>query len=80
MSLRHIHCYESNNVDFYFVTRFRDFLNEHKEYAKEYSDLKISLAKQYPDDRNTYTDKKESFVRMIYQKIDSGKYKGDIIK
>ena len=73
ISLRHIHCYKSNNVDFYFVTRFRDFLNEHEEYAKEYSDLKISLAKQYPDDRITYTDKKESFVRMIYQKIDSGK-------
>ncbi|OBR94513.1 dephospho-CoA kinase/protein folding accessory domain-containing protein [Clostridium ragsdalei P11] len=80
ISLRHVHCYEPNNVDFYFMTRFRDFLNGHEEYAKEYNDLKISLAKQYPDDRIIYTDKKESFVKMIYQKIDLKKYKSDIIK
>ncbi|OAA84970.1 GrpB family protein [Clostridium ljungdahlii] len=81
ISLRHVHCYEPNNIDFYFVTRFRDFLNEHEEYAKEYSDLKISLAKQYPDDRITYTDKKESFVRMIYQKlIQENTRVSDIIK
>lgn len=62
------------------MTRFKDFLNEHEEYAKEYSDLKISLTKQYPNDRIIYTNEKESFVRMIYQKIDSGKYKSNIIK
>lgn len=69
ISLRHVHCYEPNSTEFYFVTRFRDFLNEHEEYAKEYNDLKISLSKQYPDDRITYTSKKESFIKMIYEKI-----------
>jgi len=71
ISLQHIHCYEPNNLDFYYVTHFRDYLNSHEKYAKEYSDLKISLAKQYPDDRFTYTEKKESFIRMIYNKIDT---------
>ena len=80
ISLRHIHCYEPNNLDFYFVTKFRDFLNEHEDYADEYSNLKLSLSQQYPDDRIAYTDKKESFVRMIYEKIDPEKYKSEIIK
>lgn len=70
ISLQHIHCYEPNNLDFYYVTQFRDYLNSHEEYAKEYSDLKISLAKQHPDDRFAYTDKKEGFIQMIYKKID----------
>lgn len=80
ISLRHIHCYEPNSDDFYFVTRFRDFLNEHEEYAKEYNDLKISLSKQYQDDRISYTNKKESFIKMIYEKIAPEKYKSDVIK
>lgn len=42
ISLRHIHCYEPNSDDFYFVTRFRDFLNEHEEYAKQYNVKDIS--------------------------------------
>lgn len=37
VSLRHIHCYEPNNLDFYYVINFRDYLNSHEEYAKEYS-------------------------------------------
>lgn len=71
ISLRHIHCYEPDNLDFYYVTLFRDYLNSHEEYAKQYSDLKIKLAKEYPDDRIAYTNEKERFVRMIYQKIDA---------
>jgi GrpB-like predicted nucleotidyltransferase (UPF0157 family) len=70
ISLRHIHCYEPNNYDFYYVTHFRDFLNQYEEYAKGYSNLKRYLAEKYPDDRFAYTDEKEGFVRMIYQKID----------
>lgn len=46
------------------------YLNEHEEYAKEYNDLKIALSKQYQDDRSTYTNKKESFIKMIYEKIE----------
>ena len=73
ISLRHIHCYEPNNLDFYFVTQFRDYLNLHEEYAKEYSDIKIKLAKKYPNDRFRYTKEKEKFLRTIYQKIDAEK-------
>ena len=71
ISLKHIHCYEPDNRDFYYVTRFRDFLNKYEDYAKEYNNLKMALAEQYPDDRYAYTEKKEGFIRMIYQKIDA---------
>lgn len=75
ISLQHIHCYEPNNLDFYYVTHFRDFLNQHEEYAKEYSNLKRYLAEKYPDDRFAYTEEKETFLRMIYQKIDAERSK-----
>lgn len=75
ISLRHIHCYEPDNLDFYYVTHFRDYLNSHEEYAKEYSDLKRKLAKKYPNDRFAYTDEKEEFVKMIYEKIDAERLK-----
>ena len=75
ISLRHIHCYEPNNLDFYYVILFRNYLNSHEEYAKEYSDLKRKLAKKYPDDRIAYTDEKEGFIRMIYQKVDAERLK-----
>ncbi|MEN6370991.1 MAG: GrpB family protein [Armatimonadota bacterium] len=69
ISLRHVHCFEPNNLEFYNMTHFRDYLNQHDEYAREYSDLKRSLAEKYPDDRNAYTDEKGEFVRMIYGKL-----------
>ena len=76
ISLRHIHCYEPNNLDFYYVIHFRDFLNQYEEYAKEYSNLKRYLSEKYPDDRFAYTEEKEGFVRMIYQQIDDERLNG----
>ncbi len=78
ISLRHIHCYEPNNLDFYYVTHFRDYLNSHEEYAKEYSNLKRKLAEKYPDDRIAYTNGKEEFVKVIYEKIDADRLKQGI--
>ena len=34
----------------------RDYLNANEEKANEYSDLKIKLAKKYPNDRIAYTN------------------------
>ena len=42
---------------------FRDYLNEHKEIAKEYETLKLSLWKQFEHDRNGYTDAKTDFIK-----------------
>ena len=49
---------------------FRDYLIKHKEAVGEYNKLKERLAKRYKDDRNTYTMKKESFIKKILKKVD----------
>lgn len=43
---------------------FRDYLLNHKEVAKEYGKLKMSLFKQYEHDRDGYTEAKTQFVKQ----------------
>lgn len=45
----------------------RDYLNTHEEKAKEYSELKERLAKEYPNDRVAYTNGKSIFIKSILQ-------------
>lgn len=47
---------------------FRDYLNCHEEDAKKYSRLKESLARQYPEDRSTYTSGKNEYIELILHK------------
>ena len=44
---------------------FRDYLINHPDVAKEYEKLKIELNKKYSKDRDTYTDKKSTFIKDI---------------
>jgi GrpB-like predicted nucleotidyltransferase (UPF0157 family) len=44
---------------------FRDYLEKHPDAAKQYSRLKLALAHKFPNDRKSYTDGKEEFVRSI---------------
>ena len=46
----------------------RDYLNRHVEDAAAYSALKEFLAKQYPDDRGTYTAMKSDMIKEILMK------------
>ena len=46
----------------------RDYLNSHEEDAREYSELKKRLAAEYPEDRNTYTEKKSALINEILKK------------
>lgn len=43
----------------------RDYLIGHSDVAREYVDLKMRLAGQFPTDRTAYTDGKGEFVRRI---------------
>ncbi len=47
---------------------FRDFLNKYPSVAKEYEVLKLNLWKQYPHNRDAYTEMKTSFVKEQTQK------------
>ena len=71
LALRHIHCYEKNEKEFFQLVGFRDYLNEHAEAAKQYEDLKKKLASDFPEDRVAYTKGKEAFIKGIYHILDS---------
>jgi GrpB-like predicted nucleotidyltransferase (UPF0157 family) len=60
----HIHMVES---DFEHWDRlfFRDYLIEHPEIAREYEALKLSLAREYPNDRIAYTKAKTEFIVRV---------------
>ena len=44
---------------------FRDWLCTHPETAAEYTALKHELAARHRDDREAYTDAKETFVERV---------------
>lgn len=56
----HVHLrYAGDNDELY----FRDYLNEHKQIAKEYEAMKLKLWKQYEHDRDAYTNAKTEFIK-----------------
>lgn len=69
LSLQHIHCYDKASPGFYQLVAFRDYLNTHPETADKYAELKQKLAKEYPEDRVSYTDGKHDFILSVYKKI-----------
>ena len=47
---------------------FRDYLINNPEIAKEYSDLKLELAKKYKNNREAYTEGKTDFIKKVINK------------
>ena len=62
----HVVIHDSNEWNNYI--NMRDYLNTHEDDARAYSELKESLAKKYPDDRKTYTEKKSDLINEILNK------------
>jgi GrpB-like predicted nucleotidyltransferase (UPF0157 family) len=60
----HLHFVES---DFEHWERllFRDYLIEHPDVARQYEELKFSLARNHRNDRAAYTDGKADFVKRV---------------
>jgi GrpB-like predicted nucleotidyltransferase (UPF0157 family) len=50
---------------------FRDFLRSHPDKAKEYADLKRSLADQFPKDIASYSNGKGAFIDSILARATS---------
>jgi GrpB-like predicted nucleotidyltransferase (UPF0157 family) len=53
------------------VTRhlaFRDYMIAHPEDAQSYSDLKCSLAREYPTNIDGYMNGKDEFIREVDKK------------
>ena len=61
----HIHVVIHNGTEWREYIKFRDYLNNHCQAAREYEELKLNLMKKYPNDRTTYTESKASFIKGI---------------
>ena len=64
----HLHICEYNSTEWKEMVWFRDYLRLYPKVAKQYATLKVELATTYKFDRQTYTKKKEPFIRMIIEK------------
>jgi len=61
----HLHCIPFNSALWHQRIKFRDALRTSPEIASEYQALKIRLAKQYPRDREKYTQGKWPFIKKV---------------
>lgn len=64
----HIHIFEENNKEN--INRHlavRDYLRVHSRVRQEYVELKMELAKKYPNDIDKYCDGKDAFVKKMEQ-------------
>lgn len=61
----HIHMVEASFASHWERLLFRDYLVDHPAMAREYGELKIRLAEEYPTDRIGYTRGKTGFVERV---------------
>ncbi|MDX8045750.1 GrpB family protein [Gracilibacillus sp. S3-1-1] len=64
----HLHICEFGSSEWIEKILFRDYLRSHTEAAKEYEEMKKKLAFSYKYERQTYTKKKEPFIKRIIEK------------
>jgi len=61
----HVHAYGRGHPEIERHLNFRDYLIAHPEEAQAYSRLKESLAREYSEDGEAYTEGKTAFIREI---------------
>ena len=61
----HVHAFQKGNTEIDRHLNFIRYLQDHPDIAKEYSLLKENLAKQFPNDIQSYLDGKNDFVKNI---------------
>ena len=61
----HIHAFQTGSPQIERHLAFRDFLKAHKDYARQYADLKQRLAAAHPNDIEAYMDGKDQFIQQM---------------
>jgi GrpB-like predicted nucleotidyltransferase (UPF0157 family) len=64
----HIHIYQMGNENIRIHLDFKEYLINNPEDAKSYGELKINLARQFPNDTHKYQNGKEQFVNELVKK------------
>lgn len=60
-----VHVYEKGDSEIDRYLKFRDWLRAHEDDARAYAELKLELARRFPDDIQHYCDGKDAFVAKI---------------
>jgi GrpB-like predicted nucleotidyltransferase (UPF0157 family) len=61
----HVHVFQADSPEVDRHLRFRDYMRTHPEQAQAYADLKQDLARRFPQDAESYTSGKGSFIQQI---------------
>lgn len=61
----HIHVVSWGGTAWRHYLDFRDYLNEHPEVARQYQELKQTLARSFPEQRSAYTQGKQAFIDTV---------------
>lgn len=69
----HVHTFQVDSSDVARHLDFRDYMIAHPEDAKQYSELKQELAKQFPHDIESYMDGKDAFIKEMQIKANNWK-------
>ena len=64
----HMHVMHNSHYEWKKHILFRDYLINHPEEVKKYSELKKRLEKQFKEDRESYTESKSEFIEGILKK------------
>jgi GrpB-like predicted nucleotidyltransferase (UPF0157 family) len=65
MRTHHLHLIPMNSPQWIQPIAFRNYLRAHRDVAREYEDLKRTLAQTHPFDREAYTQGKHLFIERI---------------
>lgn len=71
----HVHVVKWNGIEWNNYINFRDYLNAFPEKAKVYDMCKLNLAKQFPKDRSSYTNGKQTLVSALLEEAKEWKSK-----
>ena len=67
----HVHIFQVGNSEIDCHIKFRNHLIAHPDDAQAYNQLKIELAKTFPENVDQYTEAKSDFIQSVSEKINS---------
>ncbi len=65
----HVHMFAVGSAQVERHLAFRDYLIGHPDAARDYSELKRSLAREYSTDIEKYMDGKDGFIKAVDEKV-----------
>ncbi|MDF1497294.1 MAG: GrpB family protein [Patescibacteria group bacterium] len=66
-----VHCFPEDHPKVADLIGMRDYLRSHPEESKAYAELKLELARQYPDDYFEYRKAKDIYIQELKKKVEN---------